>query len=739
MIIHELTTTNYRQHRGGRTWPFNGNLVGVIGPNGSGKSHLIDAIEFLFTGKVGGQNKSDMLSWGEQKGRVSGTFVHDGNEGSIARELHGNGATFEFRGTKASGITSVNAAIASMTGMDAEICRQAVFVHQKEIDAILFTDPSIRQLAWQRLCGLSMANGIHTDLGTVISKLPPLTDWSEQIEGCETRIKELDRQIKETRENLEITKTGLGAADYNDISEYLDGLTRLSALVSRAIEGNKGLTRLQQSLEAGQPRIKELKRQFAAFGGVSPQPKLDECRAAITAGQQIVKLQQDLDGYRGWEKAYSQQLAALMAPACDQACIDGLGRELASRKADEAVHRSRLALHRQLHSALCGLNAESKCPLCAQVLAAGTDLKAMVEQQIAEIETKARTADNDARRIERQIGESRFRLNEYDTARAKLETSVQSAKVLADGIAARLGELKVGAMADGCDQGFLARMQESLQRLEQAVRDYDCLTLEIAAAESAAGVFKKSISDTTAEVDGLLAQVRKEMAELTVSDPASLNDLIAAQKKELDKIQQVNVQIGALSGQLTQMQSQLQNLGQTLEDLQRKKAAQANQHEVTQTLTRVRDWFHYTNGPQTVINSLHGRITAGVNDFLKRFGASFYVMPDAGSMSFRYCYHDGRPMPEGFPTVDQLSGGEAVVLAVSFRLATYCLFAGRVGLLTLDEPTVYLDDKHISQFCTLLSRVKEIATGMNLQIFVSTHEQSVIPFMDSVVNLNPKQ
>ena len=108
-------------------------------------------------------------------------------------------------------------------------------------------------------------------------------------------------------------------------------------------------------------------------------------------------------------------------------------------------------------------------------------------------------------------------------------------------------------------------------------------------------------------------------------------------------------------------------------------------------------------------------------------------------MSFRYCYHDGRPMPEGFPTVDQLSGGEAVVLAVSFRLATYCLFAGRVGLLTLDEPTVYLDDKHIGQFCTLLSRVKEIATGMNLQIFVSTHEQAVIPFMDSVTNLNPKQ
>ena len=111
MIIRSLQTNNYRQHRGAKTWRFDGNLVGVIGPNGSGKSHLIDAIEFLFTGKVGGQNKSDMISWGETEGSVTGTFVHEGSEGVIVRELHGSRATFKFRDADVKGITSVNSAI----------------------------------------------------------------------------------------------------------------------------------------------------------------------------------------------------------------------------------------------------------------------------------------------------------------------------------------------------------------------------------------------------------------------------------------------------------------------------------------------------------------------------------------------------------------------------------------------------------------------------------------------------
>ena len=74
-------------------------------------------------------------------------------------------------------------------------------------------------------------------------------------------------------------------------------------------------------------------------------------------------------------------------------------------------------------------------------------------------------------------------------------------------------------------------------------------------------------------------------------------------------------------------------------------------------------------------------------------------------------------------------------LAVSFRFGSYCMFANKLGLLSLDEPTVYLDDANVGRFCNLLERVKEVAQQMNLQVIIATHERAVMPFMDTVIDL----
>ena len=64
------------------------------------------------------------------------------------------------------------------------------------------------------------------------------------------------------------------------------------------------------------------------------------------------------------------------------------------------------------------------------------------------------------------------------------------------------------------------------------------------------------------------------------------------------------------------------------------------------------------------------------------------------------------------------------------------MFASKLGLLSLDEPTVYLDDSNVGRFCTLLEKIKEIAKKMDVQVLIATHERSVLPFCDSVVDLD---
>lgn len=82
-----------------------------------------------------------------------------------------------------------------------------------------------------------------------------------------------------------------------------------------------------------------------------------------------------------------------------------------------------------------------------------------------------------------------------------------------------------------------------------------------------------------------------------------------------------------------------------------------------------------------------------------------------------------------------LSGGQKIALAVAFRFAVYMMFAGKLGLLSLDEPTAYLDDETIARFADLLGKIREIAANMGVQILLATHEHGVMGSVDQTITI----
>jgi DNA repair exonuclease SbcCD ATPase subunit len=129
-----------------------------------------------------------------------------------------------------------------------------------------------------------------------------------------------------------------------------------------------------------------------------------------------------------------------------------------------------------------------------------------------------------------------------------------------------------------------------------------------------------------------------------------------------------------------------------------------------------------------------------VNNFLGQFSAPFSVLQSTEALGFKCIFHDGRTMPvDGPPDAYHLSGGQKIQLAIAFRFASYCMFASKLGLLSLDEPTVYLDDQNIGAFCTLLGKVKDVARKMNIQVLIASHERAIIPFIDTLIDLNSEQ
>ena len=161
-----------------------------------------------------------------------------------------------------------------------------------------------------------------------------------------------------------------------------------------------------------------------------------------------------------------------------------------------------------------------------------------------------------------------------------------------------------------------------------------------------------------------------------------------------------------------------------------------NYSQVVKTLTNVRDYFHYTNGPRALSTGILSDMSSDINGFLDKFEAPFSVIPNTQEgLSFNCIFHDGRSTGSTDANAEDLSGGEKILLATSFRLASYCMFANKLGLLSLDEPTVYLDDRNITKFGSFLEKVKIVSNDLNLQIFIATHERSVIPYLDTVIDL----
>ena len=104
-------------------------------------------------------------------------------------------------------------------------------------------------------------------------------------------------------------------------------------------------------------------------------------------------------------------------------------------------------------------------------------------------------------------------------------------------------------------------------------------------------------------------------------------------------------------------------------------------------------------------------------------------------MGFRCVFNDGRTLPNPPPEAGMLSGGQKIALAVAFRFAVYSMFAGKLGLLSLDEPTAYLDDDTIGRFGDMLGKIRELATNMQLQVLISTHEAQLRGAFDQTVEI----
>lgn len=730
MIIKKLELVNYCQH-GHREITIAGNLIAVVGRNGVGKSNMLGALQFALTGEQPDKNKADLLHWGAKEGHVVLEFEQDGKPGRIERSVSSNKVTLEYDGVTTSGITNVAKEIETRLHMDKDLIRQSVFVRQTEVDAIISakTDKRDREVAFQKLLGIDAAK-IHKNLTDWIYATTKPVAYDVQLAEANQRLGELETRVQAVEDEVRAAEKDL--ADFGEVDESGSvKFTKALAAVSAVLQARAGVQTCAGTVIA---REKDLEWAREKAGLLGEDPGFD----LVLLAEQAAVLRDELRKIGAKEAAEAEISGARQAYADAVAAdhpsaehVAALAAEADAVKAELSAVRAEQALRRKSLSSLDG--TESTCPVCGRPLEAN-----MVERLRAELaslgEDETRLAANlQAKHTEHvsAMGMAGTWQRAVDTQKARLDVAT-----------AELERLNADAPAIDRATAEAAMAENSKHQIAQ--RDYDAKAAEykkaVGDAELRLSLANQAKADMEARLADAVAVAKKLCGDEAAADWEKAEKALESVVAEADRrrARRVDLQMAVTRASATrdEVLKSLEMLRKTVESL---KAAQDEQDELAKRLhvaERVKDWFHYTNGPRVIVTYVLGRLTDNVNRFLGNFTAPFIVTPDPEQVGFRVQFTDGRDCPEDPPGTGVLSGGERVQLAVAFRLAIYAMFARKLGLLSLDEPTAYLDESNVDRFGVLLTKVREVARNMNAQVFMATHEQAVIPHMDSVISLD---
>jgi exonuclease SbcC len=696
---------------------FDGNLIGIIGPNGSGKSNLIKMIQFAFTGSVPGKNKEQLQRWGAKSdGSVSVTFEHDGVHGEIIRSSGSGKTRLVYGDMKFNGIRAVNDAVFENLGMDKDIAK-TVFVAQAELDSVLFDMPSKREQAFQRMCGIGEAAKIHKKIGEfVTSKMPEDVDLETPIASAKGEMAEartLIASLEDSERSYAVRLENLGDA------EALRAKDRtLRSLSAEAGSQQMLYTRLSALAQ-------ELENDQAAFD------KVNEYTAGISLEVLKGKLE---DAERELNKALAYESAerTMQAKAAEREAVGELPYteddvkdcEKRLKELSDMNMRTKgrmLAIQSMIqplrnNSELSG----NSCPVCGQEI---TSLEAV----IADLESKASAAsaelkDEEVNRLQADFYRMRDELSKFKSASGVLDGQLKSASE-------EFGKLTAAADSSAALGDQVSKIKELYSSLSGAFE-------QRAVLEDRLGAKRTQLQALESEIAVAAASTGASSYEECQQKVAQASAEIAAIERALREYQDLSSHLARVRGEKEAHTHRIGVLTKALSDLEERKSKQGVYDSTRRTLLAVKDWMHYANGPHKLSVAIMHELTENVNSFLQRMNAPFFAVSDPEDLAYKCPFNDGRPMPvDQAPDASDLSGGQKVLLAIAFRLASYCMFAHKQGLLSLDEPTSYLDTQNVLNFCTLLERIKEIAESMDLQLFISTHAKEVIPYVDTVINL----
>lgn len=711
MKLIRLEVQNFCQHRH-RVVEFSPRLTAFLGQNGSGKSNLLTAALGALTndfGRTHGKKAENIcqMAPATEPAYVRLTIEHNGSEVEIQRGFRKAQSYWQQGEDIVRGDSPVTDRVLEFLDTSKRIINDYLFVDQGEIFTPLVCKEADRARAFQQLFGTGHAEKCWKALGeyagsisTAVSALD-IDVLRQELEAAQNRVVDLTTELA----GISLPEDYVPAED--PAQQVIDNWDALQKALTESAEtqtilaeqvDKEGVLRAKLAL-LGEERltldeaINDSSAEYATAVAALQTWDLREQSA-----DRVERMRQDLLTLREEERTPP------VAPDPGVSDIPAWQRQTGRLEAKRAKYLAMV-------SALDANSGVVECPTCGTPVA---DLEMDIEY--ARVEADKLTQEIDARHsIQQQSVTYNIENAEYAAGHSAWEARVVA---IEEAIAIEPASDQAGALSEEQHAKY-KKIQSNVIEWEAARKEIveDVSKLEVAIAH------ESSLVETLQQRQALSNQVVESLQPgLDEAAVTAAQAAIEANRVAYSSRIRLQGQRDEAGGVVSASQSRL--------DRAEEAARQASRNaEFSSHLVEVRDILHRDNLPKLVAQNYLELLEADINEILEVFGTDFRVSARDG-LGFLADFPDGRSQP-----APRLSGGQKVVLALAFRISVNSLFAADLGVITLDEPTAYLDDENINCLNLALDRLRTLSEARGLQCILITHEKGLGHLFDHVVQL----
>lgn len=707
----------------------------IEGRNGTGKSSILEALRFVFSKDA--RNYKGKIKNGTRSSTVRLTFEDKGNEYVVEKKLHLKRPSEAHMVVNSQAVASNPSEVYRRLQdiLPENILEKLLYVPQ---DSLVELIENLRIKGGRKeldaLLGLDRFEGVYKGVTEELKiKQARSEEVLDQIKKYpEDAEKEYEKEIKERRKKIKEIKKKEAAeeTEIKSLESTLNGMEKeikemkeakkrreelekkINGLELKIAEGKTELEGIRKNIESLQERrikLKELKEKkgglvkYASIRG--PLTKLRDFEEKLSGLEDVKKLEKELSNLR--EKLNGKPEAEKKNRVLEGSIID-LERETAG------LNQS-LEEKKEYVRDLEGLTDQAKCPRCGQKLT-----KKHVVEETKSTKKEIKTLEGKLSKLKKGLCDTKKKL-ETNTLlleelletrtrtqymEKRLKERVEDGRRLSKDVTLVKKELKA-----------LGYGGESIQDVESRVSELNNICGETTAMENELRMEKKYV-ERSGEINTALSRMDNEKKKLgseaaKIEFNEALLDALQWDKENLQKriyevknqVRELLLEVEYTSKEITDLESRMHEF-KNLRDKERDMAKGIN------LLRDAQEIFHTNKG---IVKYLRERYINQLSNYTSYYFRKINQNPKYREMAFDKDYNIEIKTTEGVFSLDQLSGGERVQLAIALRIALIELLSP-IKLLILDEPFGSLDKEHREVLGEALNRI-----ALDEQLILVTH------------------